>query len=296
MKRLSYFFLRAVAELFRFVPFAVLHGLADAMTFALERVLGYRRAVLRENLQRAFSGISEKELQNITHGAYRNLADITLETLKAFTLPLAALNRRCTYENIGLVNSYLQRGQSVIICGAHINSWEWPCMNVPPLLRGDAVCVYKPLTNPFADRYINAKRAKGGMIMTAMDDIYGVMRRQQGRPTSYYFVSDQSPSSRKSAHWVEFLGRETAFMPGLDFLARRFRFPVIYFQIERRRRGVYHITFTELCTDPGSAAEQSITRAYAAAVEADIRRQPQNWLWTHKRWKFAPAGVAQRQD
>jgi KDO2-lipid IV(A) lauroyltransferase len=99
-------------------------------------------------------------------------------------------------------------------------------------------------------------------------------------------LSDQSPSSKKSAHWVDFLGRDTASLPGLDVLARKFKLPVLYYHVRRLRRGFYEVEYFEICANPAEAAETDITRDYARRLETIIREQPENWLWSHKRWKM----------
>lgn len=46
MERIGYIFTRLLAEVFRFVPFAALYPISDALAFVLHRVVGYRRQVM----------------------------------------------------------------------------------------------------------------------------------------------------------------------------------------------------------------------------------------------------------
>jgi len=104
-------------------------------------------------------------------------------------------------------------------------------------------------------------------------------------------LADQAPRDRKTARWVEFLGQDTASVPGLDVLARKFDFPVLYFHVRRSKRGFYEVVFSEIWKNPSEAAEMDITRAYARFLEEKIREQPENWLWSHKRWKIKRGAV-----
>jgi KDO2-lipid IV(A) lauroyltransferase len=127
------------------------------------------------------------------------------------------------------------------------------------------------------------------MNMVAMEDVFKSMRkRAEGtKPAVFLLLADQSPSSRKSAHWVNFLGQDSASLPGVDVLGRKFGLPVLYYRVIRTaRRGFYEIEFSELCVDPSEAQEMEITKAYANRLEADIRENPGHWLWSHKRWKM----------
>lgn len=285
MSRFSYYILRIVAESFRLVPFSVLYRISDGLAWLLRNVIGYRKTVIRNNLERAFPEKTPAELDLWVRETYRNLTDITLETIKGFTYPLEKLLQRCHYANLDLAHKYIDQGQSVFIAGAHFNCWEWPCFTVPLIIHGKPVCVYKKLSNSFVDQYYKKCRERGGMTMVEMEDTYAAMRKFQHEPSSYYLVSDQSPSSIKNAHWVTFFGRETAFLPGLDFLSRRFRYPVIYYQIDRVKRGFYRITFFDIYPEPSGAKEGDITAKYVEYLEKTIREAPASWLWSHKRWK-----------
>lgn len=288
MHRIGYFFTRLIAEIFRFVPFWLLYILSDGLAFLLRAVVGYRKTVVDENLLRAFPEKSAAERAEIARQSYRNLTDVTLETLKSYTLSLEEIKRRCPPRNPELVNQYLDRGQSVMLSGSHYNNWEYTGISMPPVFHGTAVTAYKPITNPWIDAYVNRTRERTGMVMISMESTFAAIRQREreGLRSVYILLSDQSPSSRKSAQWVDFLGQKTASLPGMDVLARKFKLPVLYYHIRRLRRGFYAVEYSEICSDPAAAAEADITRAYAARLEAAIREQPANWLWSHKRWKM----------
>lgn len=288
MNRIGYFFTRLVVELFRFVPFWLLYRLSDGLAFLLYRVVGYRRQVVLDNLRRSFPEKTTSDLAEIAREAYRNLTDVMLETLKSYTMSVSAINNRCPVRNPEVVNQFLDRGQSVILSGAHYGNWEYTGITMPPLFHGTAVTAFKAIANPYMDRYVNHTRERTGMVMVSMDDTFAAMRRreQEGLPSVYILLADQSPSNRKGAHWVEFLGQDTASLPGVDVLARRFKFPVLFYEVRRVRRGFYEVYFSEICSDPAAATEVSITRAFAEALEAVIRERPEGWLWSHKRWKM----------
>lgn len=277
-------------QLFRIIPFPVLYLLSDAMAFLLYHLVGYRRKVVFENLRRAFPEKNERQIKKIARAAYRNLTDVTLETLKSFTAPIPEIERRCPCVNPEILNQYLDRGQSVILSGSHLGNWEYSGLTLPLFLHGTVVTAYKPLTNKKMDAYLNRARSRTGMEMVAMDEVFRAMRSRAGQASIFVLLADQSPSSRKSAHWVKFLGQDTASLPGADVLGRKFEMPVLYYATRRTtRRGFYEIEFSELCADPAAAVETEITQAYARRLEKDIRETPAQWLWSHKRWKMSKA-------
>lgn len=285
----AYFFLRIVSQLFRVVPFSVLYLFSNGLAFLLQNVIGYRKKVILDNLQRAYPEKDAAEIRRIIHGVYRNLTDITLETIKSHTTPLTEIRRRCQVLNPEMVAEYLDRGQSVILAGSHTGNWEYGGLTMPEGLNRRLFGVYKPLTNKRVNDYTNLMRRRSGVVTVPMDEVVSVMRKQKNAEAwAYMLIADQSPSSRKRAHWVTFFGQETASLPGVDVLARTFDFPVFSYQIKRVRRGYYEIEYAPLWADPAAAAEGDITRAYTRRLEDEIRTQPENWLWSHKRWKMHP--------
>ena len=89
--------------LFRFVPFSVLYLFSDGMAFLLERVVGYRKKVIADNLRRAFPEKNAAEINQIVRGVYRNLTDVTLETIKSYSTPLHEIRRRCAVLNPDII-------------------------------------------------------------------------------------------------------------------------------------------------------------------------------------------------
>lgn len=288
MAKLSFFFLRILVELLRLLPFRALYVFSDFLAFLLYRVIGYRKAVIRESLSIAFPEKSAEELKFIVRETYRNLTDVSLETIKSFTTPIPELQKRCQVLNPEIIAEVLNQGQSVMLAGSHVNNWEYAALSMPFCFDQPMYAVYKPMTNKVIENYMTLKRGRGGIVPIPMDGVLSVMRKQQRTVASYMFISDQSPSSRKRAHWVTFFGRPTACLPGTDVLSRTFDYPVFSYHIKRVKRGFYTVEYAPLWLDPKESTEGEITRLYNRLLEVEIRQSPESWLWSHKRWKMKP--------
>lgn len=84
---------------------------------------------------------------------------------------------------------------------------------------------------------------------------------------------------------LPFMGRETPFQAGVEKLARLTGYPVVFADMNRGERGNYRVSF-ELLLDSGEdPVQQGLLLRYVRACEAAIRRQPESWLWSHRRWK-----------
>jgi KDO2-lipid IV(A) lauroyltransferase len=64
-------------------------------------------------------------------------------------------------------------------------------------------------------------------------------------------------------------------------------FSVVFVDIRREGRGIYNGEIQLITHEPKNAADFEITEKYIRLLEDSILRQPDNWLWSHRRWKFS---------
>jgi KDO2-lipid IV(A) lauroyltransferase len=101
-------------------------------------------------------------------------------------------------------------------------------------------------------------------------------------------VADQMPTSSPGRVWLRFLGRETAFFPGPGEIARAAGYGAFFMPLRRVRRGYYESGFVPLAVAGERLEVAEFTARYAAQLEAMIRACPEDWAWTHRRWKLQP--------
>jgi Kdo2-lipid IVA lauroyltransferase/acyltransferase len=286
MQYITYLLTRAFVELFRFVPFGAMYVLSDGISGLLFR-FGYRGKVVYGNLKRCFPEKTESEIKQIAREFYRNLSDITLESIKCTTTPLEEIKHRYRILNYELMNQHLDAGRSVVLSGGHYGNWEWAVITIASGFRGKSIGVYKPLSNKYVNDWMFRTRDRDPkMVLTAMKETYAAVEKYKGENLIFLMVGDQSPSNRKTAHWVNFFGTDTACLSGVDNIARANDFPVFFYDIQRIKRGHYELTLSEIEMKPASQTEGLITQKLMKMLEKQINVKPQDWLWSHRRWKM----------
>ncbi len=285
MTRFGYYGMRLAAFCCAVVPFRMLYVLSDAMRFFFLRVIRYRYKVVLENLQQSFPEKSDREIQLIIKTFYKILCDNILETLKGLTMRAEQFCRRYRFVGIDLLEREFAQGQSVLLAGGHFNNWEWGVFSVSLWLQHRVVGVYKPIRNPLIDAYYKQQRERFGLHLASMKQAGRAIAQYRQQPCAFVFIADQAPSDVNNCHWVDFLHRETAFLQGVDKIARSTGYPVYYFDIKRLKRGFYESTFSELVREPAKLPEAKVTELLAKRLEQSIRERPADWLWSHKRWK-----------
>jgi KDO2-lipid IV(A) lauroyltransferase len=99
-------------------------------------------------------------------------------------------------------------------------------------------------------------------------------------------AADQTPTRAEINYWSRFLNQDTPFYMGVEKLARSLDFAVVFMDIKRTARGNYRGDIQLITHEPNKTADFEITEKYIRLLEESINRQPDNWLWSHKRWKF----------
>ncbi len=290
----SLFLFRVFIFVMGIMPFKVMYLFSDLFAFFLYRVAGYRKKVVFDNLKNAFPEKSQKEIKKIAKMTYENLADITLEGFKTFGLSKDDIAKRYKIKNRELVLSYFKNGKSVMMLGAHFNNWEWGTSALPVHLDfsdesvdSNIIIVYKPLANKAIDNYMRKTRKKAGALLVSLHESGYYFNKYSTRNAGFVLIADQNPSNKNKSVWVKFFGRETPFLRGAEILSRKYDLPVLFGEVKRIKRGFYEYEFHLLTENPKQLESGEITKLYAAKLEEIIKKQPENWLWSHRRWKHA---------
>lgn len=269
------------------IPFSIIYVVSDLIRFFLFRVFKYRRIVVEKNLRESFPDRSEKEIQELVSKFYTNLSDVLIEGIKAFTMTRKQIIERHYVVNPEIVDQFNKEGRSIIAVPCHYGNWEWGSMSGSLQLPQQNVVFYKPLSNKTIDRFVRWSRAKYDSKLVSIYITARVFIEYAPQNSVFIMASDQSPSNIDKAYWVKFLGRDTAFLHGPEVYARKFNLPVVFVDIQRKRRGFYELELSIISDDSTKLKEGEITQRYAKKLETAILNKPENWLWSHRRWKHS---------
>jgi KDO2-lipid IV(A) lauroyltransferase len=269
------------------IPFFLLYGLSNLLKFLLSRLVGYRRTVIVHNLRKVYPDWTNQQVMRMQRLVYKNLADVFLEGIKAFAMTPKQVIRRHKLMNPELLNQYYQEGRSVIGVTAHYCNWEWGSLSASLQTNLNTVALYKRIDNPYIDSFVRKNRSKFGTTLASIKETSETFEKYSNTPTAFLMAADQRTLRSKldEAYWVNFLGIETPFLHGPEKYSRLYNLPVIYIDVQRKRRGFYEIELSVLTDNPSQLPDGEITRRYANKLEEIIRKQPENWLWSHRRWK-----------
>ena len=283
--------MRFLIRIFSLLPLSVLYMISDVMLYPIVYyVARYRLKVVRKNLRNSFPDKSHDELKNIEKKFYHHFADLIVEVVYGYRVGDEEMRERVVFENVDLVEDLASKTHGVIAYLGHMGNWEW-LVDLNKRFVNPAMVeynVYRQLKNPASDKMMLELRSKRGGECIEKNQLLRklVMLRRADHPFVIGMLSDQKPSKRSSYAWTQFLNQETAFLDGSEVLAHKFGFSAVYAHIWSTKRGYYRIRFEQITDDPSKMQPKEMTKRYAELLEQNICAHPEQWLWTHNRWKW----------
>jgi KDO2-lipid IV(A) lauroyltransferase len=254
-------------------------------------IIRYRRDVVSTNLNNSFPERSEDERKQIERRYYRYMADLMMETIKMITVSEKSLRKRMKPTNPELVEHYFKQGRSIIAAAGHYCNWEMAALAFGLLTNEKRIIVYKPQTNEVFNDMFNRVRARFGAILVAMKQTLRTMIALKNDLTFSVLVSDQTPNYHEINYFTNFLNQPTAVFLGIEKLAKMMDAAVLFYRIDRIKRGYYTYTLVPLIEKPKETTGHEITEAHVHYLEKMIQENPQYWLWSHRRWKYKPEDI-----
>jgi Kdo2-lipid IVA lauroyltransferase/acyltransferase len=280
---------KAFAWMVSRLPFPILYAFSSLVRFLLQYIIRYRRKVITENLVRSFPEKSQAEIRIIMNRYYRNLADIILEVIKLQGISPEELKKRFSFSGLEHLNNAFDNGRSVIVAIGHCGNWEWmgTVMGLLAPVRGFAIV--KPLADKRFHKYLESLRHRfnPGSTIPFQYTYRTLIRNKKDMVTFNVFAADQTPTQAEINHWSTFMNQDTPFYIGVEKLAKSLDFSVVFIDILRVGRGKYIGDIQLITHKPKNTADLEITEKYIRLLENSIIRQPDNWLWSHRRWKFS---------
>jgi Kdo2-lipid IVA lauroyltransferase/acyltransferase len=270
------------------LPYRLMYLFSDFLFVILYYIFPYRKKLVLQNLKKAFTEKTEKERKRICLKFYRHFCDVVVETLKLFTASSRSIRNRVVITNPELLESFYEKGKSLILVTGHYANWEWPAVTLPFHSSHKGTGIYSKLSNKFFDKKLRSTRARFGMELMSTKEVAPFFESHRNELCTYGFINDQSPSNPSRGHWTMFLNQPTCLLTGAEKYAREYNYPVLYGMITKPARGKYRLEYFLISEDPGAEDPFYITEKSSNINESLIKSAPEYWLWTHRRWKHSP--------
>lgn len=286
MQAVFYYFALPFIYLLSVLPFWLLYRVSDVLFVLIYYVVGYRKKVVFTNLRNSFPEKSEKEIKKIARKFYVHFCDLMLELPKALTISKKEMIRRYQMNEhaITLFNTMVGQKKNFIVVMGHYGNWEWPAHSFSLMIKHQLYVVYHPLSNKHFDKLMHRIRSRFGARWIPMQDTLRAMIKNKPTLNATAFLADQTPPP-DSAYWTKFLNQDTPVFRGVEKIARKLDYPVIFASVKKVKRGYYESYGEMLVENSADTKEGEISELHTRRLEREIIRDPEIWLWSHRRWK-----------
>lgn len=272
------------------LPMMILYRFSDIIYWLMYRVVGYRKKVVYENLRNSFPNKSDEEISAISKAFYKNFADYIVETAKALTVSDHELRVRVQHLNRDLFHEAKTEGKNVVLLCGHLFNWEW--LNALATIIPQENChpVYRKMQSDFWEDEIKKIRNRfNNKALEAKEVIRQMLSAPNDGNSAYMFVADQSPYVDDVRYGLKFLNQKTPVFTGYDKLATRRDLAFIYCDVKKVKRGYYQVNYYRIYPENEQFMPMEVVRKFHKLLENTIRKRPENYLWSHRKWKYADA-------
>lgn len=269
------------------LPVALLWPLGRGLGWLAFHLASHRRHVTQTNLKACFPELGREEVRALAKKTFVGVGQGVVETCIAWLHPGRNLASRFHLVGTRHFHAAMSKGRGLLLLGAHFTVLD--ITSHPLAALGKVDLMYRRNRNPVWERIQVRGRRRWHQGVIERKDLRGALRRlQAGRALWYAADQDYGP---KHSVFAPFFGVQAATITVPARLAQRNQTPMLLLTQHRNPASkTWTLEFTPLpegfpCGDPAQDAT-----TLNQALEAAVRRYPDQYLWLHRRFKTRPPG------
>ncbi len=288
-------FLKSMAKGVACLPARWAQALGRGAGWVLAHGMRLRRTYVLEVLARSFPEKTPDEHRAIYAAMCRHQALNLVEILRFAGGREEEIRARIEVSGEEVVKQALERGKGVLVLIAHFGNYDLMGLFASRLLGYPVTIITKTLKNQRLNELWWELRQKAGLKTLPSHNAYRACVRALRRNELVGFMLDQNRPSGQGV-FVNFFGKPASTTPGLAMMSAQTGAPVVPVFMRRMPDGRHVLEARPVIEPPPDRKEETLracTAAYTKIIEDEIRRDPAQWMWLHKRWKSRPADEAE---
>jgi len=286
MKHVKYFFQFSLA-IFSFVIFKILGpSLSSNISGKIFEKIGplFRsKKIIRSNIKKAIPNINEENIEIITRSMWNNYGRIFAEYLFIKDFRFGKLSSNIEVAGKDILDEIIKSNKQVVFISGHLSNFELMAMYIEK--SGINLCaIYRPLNNIFLNKIIERIRKKYICKNQIKKGIGGLKNliALKNKNFSTALMIDQRVSEGILSNFFN----EEAFTTTIPAqLIKKFEIPVVPIYIERIKDINFKITIKKPINFRKDSSIKNITDELNLVLEKMIIKKPEQWIWSHNRWK-----------
>ena len=286
MKYFKYFF-QFILTILSFVIFKILglHISSNLSGKIFEKIGPYFRSekIIYSNIKKAMPEIDKKGLKKITNLMWNNYGRVFAEFMFIKDFRQGKFQKNIQIEGQNILDDIKYSGKQVIFVSGHFSNFELMAMHLEK--SGINLCaIYRPLNNIFLNGIMEKIRKKyicKNQIKKGIGGLKNLVNLKNKNLSSALMIDQRVSEGVLSNFFNE--KALTSTIPAQ--LVKKYKIPVVPVYIER----INEINFQIIIKDPinfsAETSIQNITDDLNKILENMIIKKPEQWIWSHNRWK-----------
>ena len=281
------YFLQFIFAIISFIIFKILGAkLASKMSGKIFEIIGpfFRsEEIINSNIKRAFPNIEKSDMKKIKNFMWNNYGRIFAEYMFIKNFRSGKLSSEIYIEGKDILSEIINSKKQVIFISGHLSNFELMAMSLEKT-GINLSAIYRPLNNVFLNKIMERIRKKYICKYQIKKGIGGLKNliKLKKKNFSTALMIDQRVSEGILSN---FFG-EKAFTTTIPAqLIKKFNIPVVPVYIERTKDIKFKIIIEKPIYFSKDDTIQEITDELNKILEAMIIKKPEQWIWSHNRWK-----------
>ena len=241
------------------------------------------KKIVHSNIKKAYPNIETENLNKITNLMWNNYGRVFAEYVFIKDFRFGNLSSNIEIKGQNVLDQIKRSNQKVIFVSGHLGNFELMAMCLDKN-NINLSTIYRPLNNVFLNKIMEGIRKKyicKNQIKKGIGGMKALISLKK-KNFSTALMIDQRVSEGILSNFFNKKALTTTIPAQL---IKKFNIPVIPIYIERIREINFEITIDKPIYFSKNDSNQIITDRLNKVLESMILKKPEQWIWTHNRWK-----------
>ena len=286
MKNIKYFF-QFLLILICFIIFKILGvNLSSKISGKIFEIIGpfFRsKDLINSNIRKAYPNIDKKDLKKMTASMWNNYGRVFAEYMFIKDFRFGKLNSNISIEGEKILEDIKNKNNQVVFISGHFGNFELMAMYLEK--KGIKLsAIYRPLNNIFLNQIMERIRKKYICEQQVKKGIGGIKKLIGLKKNNYStaLMIDQRVSEGILSNFFNQKALTTTIPAQL---VKKFNIKIVPVYIERVKDINFKIKISEPLSFSKETSIENITNELNKVIERMIINKPEQWIWSHNRWK-----------
>ena len=286
MKYIKYF-IQFLFVILSFIIFKILGpNLSSSISGKIFELIGpnFRsKEVVKSNIKKAFPNINSSDLQRISNSMWKNYGKVFAEFMFMKNFRLGKLAEKIEIEGQEILDEIKSSNRQVIFISGHFSNFELMAMHIEKS-NINISTIYRPLNNIFLNGIMERVRIKyicKNQIKKGIGGLKKLIKLKKNNFSTALMIDQRVSEGILS----NFFNQEALTTTIPAQLVKKFNIPIIPVFIKRIEGVSYKIKIYKPLYFSKEASIKNITEDLNKVLEKMIINNPEEWIWSHNRWK-----------